>query len=114
MHFSEEFPKLHESSVPMKMVPFPITSSRIWKMTNPGILKVNTDMAFSESKIGIGIIVRNHLGVPLITICIPIQIISLVEYGELLGIIEDHVASSLLSKPLFACRRNLRAMLFSF
>lgn len=32
-----------------------------------GVLKVNTNIPFFEGKISIGILIRNHLGIPILT-----------------------------------------------
>ncbi|KAI5670611.1 hypothetical protein M9H77_10975 [Catharanthus roseus] len=38
---------------------------------NYGTLKINTDVAFLKDKIGIGVIIRNHMGIPLLAKAIP-------------------------------------------
>lgn len=42
-----------------------------WTPTDSGALKINTNVTFSEGKIGIGIFIRNHLGVPLFAKVVP-------------------------------------------
>lgn len=71
LHLSEESLKLPQNSISSSMLPHSISSPRIWKPPDHHILKVNTYVAYFESKIGIGILVRNHLGIPLIAKCIP-------------------------------------------
>lgn len=63
------------------------SSPRIWKPPSLGTLKVNTDTSFFEVKIGISILIRNHLGVPSLSKVVPRLGRYSVDYGELLGII---------------------------
>lgn len=64
---------------PMKM---------IWTPPEYGTLKLNTDAAFANRKIGIGILIRNFLVIPILAREIPRQENFSVHYGELRGIIE--------------------------
>lgn len=58
------------------------------------VFKVNTYMAFSDDKIGISILVHNHLGIPLLAKAIPRMGCFKISYGELVAIIEGYVAGS--------------------
>lgn len=61
-----------------------------WILPDYGTLKINTNVAFIEGKTSIGIIVRNHPGIPLLTKAIPRLGCYSVDYGEILGIIERY------------------------
>lgn len=64
-HF-EEYLRLHRHNAsPTDMRAF-CPPQRLWCPPNLDFLKVNFDFAFSEGRIGIGILVRNHLGIPLL------------------------------------------------
>lgn len=89
MYFSNEFLQLHENLPSLLMLSFLPASPRSQKPVDPKILKINTTMAFSEDKIGIGIIVRNHLGILLLAKFIPRPDSFSVDYGEFQVIIED-------------------------
>lgn len=52
---------------------------------------MNIDIAFSEHKIGIGILVRNHLGIPFLAKALSPRGRYVVDYGELMGIIESYM-----------------------
>lgn len=80
---------------------------RHWYPLSLGSLKVNTDVVFSE---GIGIVVRNHLGIPLFAKTIERQGTDYVEYSELLGIIEGYVFGSPLSARLIIESDSLLAI----
>lgn len=56
--FSDEFMQIHESPTSPLMMSSLIASPRLWKPFDLGILKRNTDMAFSKEKISMSIIVR--------------------------------------------------------
>lgn len=42
-----------------------------WTLLDYGTLIINTDVAFLEGSIGIAILVRNHLGIPLLAKVVP-------------------------------------------
>lgn len=70
-------------------------SPRVWLPPEPGVLKVNIDVvAFAESRIGIDIIVCNHLDIPLLAKAMTREGKFSIEYGELLGAIESYVVGS--------------------
>lgn len=66
----------------------------VQKWTSPdfGTLKINTDIAFSKDKIGIRIITRNHMDIPLLAEAIPRNSNYYVKFGELLDIFEGYVS----------------------
>lgn len=70
-----------------------VSSSRIWKPPNVGCLKVNTDVAFSNDKIGIRLIVRNYQGISLLVKVIPRCGCYTIDYGELLESMERYTES---------------------
>lgn len=57
-------------------------------------------MAYPKDKIGIGIFVRNHLGIPQLAKIIPRIGHFKIGYGKVLGIIEGHVIGSSLGDPI--------------
>lgn len=46
-------------------------SLRILMPSDPGILKINTNVSFTDGKIGIGILIRNDLSIPLMAKSLP-------------------------------------------
>lgn len=46
-----------------------------WAPLYYGTLKINTDAAFLEGTIGLGILIRNHLGIPVLAKAIPWSVI---------------------------------------
>lgn len=72
--------------------------------------KVNTNIAFSEDRIGIGILVRNHRGIPLFAKALQCTCSFFVDYSELLGVIEGYVVSSSLSAQLIIESDSLLAV----
>lgn len=54
-----------------------------WTPPDSSTLKINTGVAFVEGKISIGILIRNHLGVPLLAKVVPRYGSFLVDFGEL-------------------------------
>lgn len=74
-----------------------LTLLRLWKLAACGFLKVNTDgllLYFIDDKIGIDILIQNYLGISLFAKIIPHLGHFLVDYGELLGIIEWYMTES--------------------
>lgn len=67
---------------------------RIWKPPHPCTLKGNINVSFSEGKMGIDVLVRNHLGIPLLGKTTPHLGRYSVDYGELLVIIEGCIIGS--------------------
>lgn len=59
----------------------------LWCPLDLGFLKVNTNVAFSEGRIGTTILVRNHLGIPLFANALQYSGSFFVGYGEFLGTI---------------------------
>lgn len=55
---------------------------------------MNTDKVFTKYKIGIGTIVHNHPGIPLLAKALPCQGRFTIDYGELIGIIKGFVLGS--------------------
>lgn len=92
INLSKEFLKLTSSVNVTHAFIFPAHSFQKWIPHNPGFLKANTDISFTLVKIGIGTLVRNHLGVPLLAKAIPRVGHFDVDYRELLGIIEGYSA----------------------
>lgn len=68
-----------------------VRSSWIWKLPISRTIKIITDLAFSKDKIGIGILVRNHLGISFQAHAIPRKCHFNIDYGEHLTIIENYV-----------------------
>lgn len=95
IYFFDELMQFHESPPSLIMTSSFQASPRFWKPPDLGILKINTNMSFSEDEIGIGIIVRNYLGIPLSAKCITCPGHFSVDCDELLGIIEGYTGSSL-------------------
>lgn len=85
-------------------------SPLIWLSPESGTLKVNTGVAVVESRIGIGIIVRNYLGILLIAEALTCEGRFSSEYGEFLGIIKDYVVGSSLSISLIIESDSLLAI----
>lgn len=76
-------PKDSSESFSSSMLPHVASSSCFSKPTNYGFLKVNTDLAYSESKISISILVRNHMGFLLLLNAFPVStssLLSMVNY----------------------------------
>lgn len=71
LSLSEEYMKInltyHSSLIVHSTGSFP----RIWKPPNPGDWKSNTDVSFSKGNIGIDILVRTHLEIPLLAKALP-------------------------------------------
>lgn len=65
-----------------------ISAQRIWKPPDQRILKVNIDITCVGKKIGIRILIPNHLGISFSANAIPKSGRFLVDYDELKGIIE--------------------------
>lgn len=80
------------------LVSFLLDSPQLWKPLDLGIFKANTDSFFGD-KIGIGLIIRNHLRIPLLAKCIPRLGSFFVDYGKL-GIIEGHIVSSIFTRRI--------------
>lgn len=96
----------------------PLQSS--WMPPEYRTLMVNNDVAFSKGKVGISILVCNHLGIPLIEKSIPHNGCTAIDYGEILGIIEGYtvgidlfVLSGLFLAVLLICL-SLRGWLLVF
>lgn len=71
INLSEEFLKF-TSSVDITHEFISTTHSfQRWIPPNRGFLKVKIDVSFSSGKMNVGILVRNHLGVPLLAKAIP-------------------------------------------
>lgn len=62
-------------------------SPQLCKSPDLAIFTINTDVAFSEDKISIEIIIRNHLGIFLLAKCIPRPSHFSVDYDELLALL---------------------------
>lgn len=71
LRFAEEYKSLHHQSVHSNRVSHPSSVQRMWKAPKLGYLNINTNINFFESKIGIGILVRNFLGMPLLARALP-------------------------------------------
>lgn len=71
MLLSEEYKNLYQQLVSLSGEVSLLRLQRIWKPLNLGILKVSTDVSFSHGKIGIFILVRSHLGIPLLAKALP-------------------------------------------
>lgn len=67
----EEFLKFHHQVDPVICGLAFVPSRKIWKPLDRSTPKVNADFGFLESKIGIGILVCNHLGIPLVAEALP-------------------------------------------
>lgn len=63
--------KLQDNFAPPMLVSSLFASPRLWKPPDIGILEVNMNMDFFGGKIGIGIIIRNHLRISLLAKYIP-------------------------------------------
>lgn len=58
------------------------------------IPKVNTDVTLSSVKINIGLLVRNHLGIPLLAKVMPRIGNFQIDYREFSGVIEEYIVES--------------------
>lgn len=100
MHLADEYELFHSFfDSPARNNP-PLLERATWKPPDSRYLKVNTDTAFSNHKIGIEILVRNHLGIPLIAKAPHIKADFTVDYRELIGIIKSYVLGSFVSSHL--------------
>lgn len=66
-----------------------------------GTLKVNIDVVFTKEKIGIGVLVRNHLCALLLTQVVPCNGCYIFDYGVLLGIIEGYIVGLQFSESYY-------------
>lgn len=57
-------------------------------------MKVNTDVGFTTEKIGIGMIIRNHIRIPILAKGIPHLGSFSIDYGELTGVIEGYIVKT--------------------
>lgn len=69
-----------------------------------------TDVTFSDGKITIGILIRNHLGTPLFTQAILYLGHFSIDYGELISITEGYMTGSSISNLLIVESRSLKAV----
>lgn len=67
-------------------------------------------MAFSDHKIGTGILVCNHLGIPLLGKVMPRMSHFKISYGELLAIIKGYVSGSILGNCIIVESNYLLAI----
>lgn len=74
------------------------------------MLKINNDATFTKAKMGIHILIRNHLGVHIFAKAVPRQVSFLVDYGELLSIIEGYILGQPYSKKLIVENDSLLAV----
>lgn len=104
--YSEEFLRLHKQLVIPIQVVSQVLPPRVWLPQECGVLKVNTNVIFAKSRIDIGIIVHNHLGIPLLAKVLTREGRFSVKYEELQGIIGSYVACSSLLASLIIERNS--------
>lgn len=73
-------------------------------------MKINTDVTFAERKIGIGILIQNHLGIPLLAKFVPPAGSFSLDYGEFLDIIRGYMLGMILFATLFIESDSLLAI----
>ncbi|KAI5663685.1 hypothetical protein M9H77_23008 [Catharanthus roseus] len=82
LHLMNEYKLILQETIHFLRSNTSLPSCNVWKPPNSGYLKVNTDVAFSNNKIDIGIPVSNHLRIPLLTKALPRLGHYTIDYGE--------------------------------
>lgn len=106
----EEYFHLSENAFCTSSLILLIPMKNKWAPPEVGTLKANTNAVFAGGKIVIGILIHNHLGIPLLVKSVPCAGIYSIDYGDLVGIIEGYSVGMALSVTILIDSDSLLAV----